>query len=504
MITPRLRHNLAARSHGGSRTSGIPLLGCVTLALAAALFGTTQPASAEIPIECQLTASLDFQKIPDDVCPITPASDPLKSFDALAWQTFKMLVWPASPTGRGNADSSKAIAESGRPTFETYKADWETFLPDAAEPTAWDSYAIRSNPCANAPPIQAGDLVLASRSEFGNVVESNPGKVTSLLVAQNRTLVRYLAAYGSLEFNKIVANRLYDPKVLTATPGYQPPGHNPPNTLWAVPDATAAPAGAMTVKSAWVELPEREGSASDTWINPAHFYTRDAWVQNPVTRACRNARVGLVGLHFVHKTPSRPQWLWTTFEHVDNVPEPGDSPGRSYTFNNGKADAMPATPPAEYIIPGPASGSSTPPPPFNVQRLQSIESKTMQMNQAWQDALRQVGSVWQYYKLVLTQWPLIAGSPMSDGFRSRPVPPCANSPNGATANTILETFLQQPTQCPANSVKTCMGCHNLARSSDFVWSIPVNENTPQSTTGKTTPRHEALRRLGEIARGAVR
>ena len=31
--------------------------------------------------------------------------------------------------------------------------------------------------------------------------------------------------------------------------------------------------------------------------------------------------LGLVGFHVVHKTKNRPQWIWTLFEHNDNVPD---------------------------------------------------------------------------------------------------------------------------------------------------------------------------------------
>jgi hypothetical protein len=49
--------------------------------------------------------------------------------------------------------------------------------------------------------------------------------------------------------------------------------------------------------------------------------------------------VALVALHFVYKTPSRPQWIWSTFEHADNVPESGESPRTGHTFNNGDLGA---------------------------------------------------------------------------------------------------------------------------------------------------------------------
>jgi hypothetical protein len=150
--------------------------------------------AAPTSVECQLLPSLDYQEIPADVCQ-EAQSEPLDYFDALAWQTFKMLVWPAASVGRGHADKYKAIADRGTPTFETYKADWETFLPHAVTPSAWDSYAIMRNPCSNNPAIAPGDLVLAARSEFGNVIEGDPMGLTNVLVSQNGTYVRYLAAY---------------------------------------------------------------------------------------------------------------------------------------------------------------------------------------------------------------------------------------------------------------------------------------------------------------------
>src|SRR5207237_1051738 len=36
---------------------------------------------------------------------------------------------------------------------------------------------------------------------------------------------------------------------------------------------------------------------------------------------CLRKTLGLVGFHVVHKTKNRPQWIWTSFEHKDNVPE---------------------------------------------------------------------------------------------------------------------------------------------------------------------------------------
>ena len=41
---------------------------------------------------------------------------------------------------------------------------------------------------------------------------------------------------------------------------------------------------------------------------------------------CRLAWVGLVGFHLAAKTFWAPQWIWSTFEHTDNVPAGNTSP----------------------------------------------------------------------------------------------------------------------------------------------------------------------------------
>src|SRR5207302_4222192 len=57
------------------------------------------------------------------------------------------------------------------------------------------------------------------------------------------------------------------------------------------------------------------------------FHHVDALVAMPVATEgqsdapCLERTLGLVGIHIVHKTTSRPQWIWTSFEHKDNVPE---------------------------------------------------------------------------------------------------------------------------------------------------------------------------------------
>ena len=73
-------------------------------------------------------------------------------------------------------------------------------------------------------------------------------------------------------------------------------------------------------------------------------------------RPCLPETLGLIGFHAVHKTASRPQWIWTSFEHVRNVPDKDEVAASKFDgpysfFNiNCKDDcpAVNATPPRPW------------------------------------------------------------------------------------------------------------------------------------------------------------
>jgi hypothetical protein len=424
--------------------------GQLYLAIAAILIAVAPAAGA--PPLCSSPPSSAPEGIPVDFC--GDRSQGLATFAPMAWRTFKMLVWPAltsvgSTSVRGVADTSRPLSDmTGPRVFETYKSDWETFLAQAVQPADWNAYPASAFVCANQPPLQisAGTLVLGSLNEFGNVTEPSFAGIAFVLVGQNGKLVRYLAAFDENEF-KLIGNGLYK---------------DPPSPSTSPPDASAAaPNGAITVKSAWIEL---DGLSAD----PATFYTRKALLQDPATRLCREATVGLVGLHIVHKTPLNPQWIWASFEHVKNAPLRGDPPAAGFTFNDGTGTPMPATPPANAQ--DPMKSGWTLPPPYNVERLKPIASDVASVNAVWQAAL--AGTVWANYQLVLVQWPGVGPDSGRDGLDAKPNPPCFEADQSNLVNTTMETFLQSSASCTSST--TCMGCHNQTRSSDFVWSIPLN------------------------------
>ena len=91
--------------------------------------------------------------------------------------------------------------------------------------------------------------------------------------------------------------------------------------------------GSIAVKTAWVDV--------DGCRRPLvkRFYTRTALVKRATGGGCDADDGGLIGLHIAQKTPSRPQWIWSSFEQSDMVPPAWpDSPG-AFVLNDGKGGA---------------------------------------------------------------------------------------------------------------------------------------------------------------------
>jgi hypothetical protein len=424
---------------------------------------------------------------PVDVTSTGSNCNPITDFDDFSWRMFVAMIWPALQGQRGVPDTTKSnFPVSGPLVFETYKADWESFPPPTAPnpppaPSPWADFAGTQNPCGQYTSAGWGDLVLASYTKFGNLGLAGFGPfLIGPLIAQNQTYVRYLASYNQTEYTQMLNQKLY----LQANLG---------NVTFCSNGATVngnqCPAeNSIDLKSAWMDM---TGMPAATM---SRYYTKTAYVLDPATNACSQKTMGLVGLHIVAKTPSRPQWIWSTFEQVDNVPPIGSKPPytQKFNFNDGTGTPMPAQSP--YCVTGqngcppatppPSPMPPTAPAPFNVQRIMPIginPQSTPATNTAYQNLLKTAApnSPWQFYQLVMTQWP-VPGTPPPN---TNPGSPLFTFPGtGATSsfsNVTLETFDQV-------KVGTgCMNCHNAtahpggaANGNDFLWSLAVNAWAP--------------------------
>ena len=384
-----------------------------------------------------------------DVCiPEGYTAVPIDYFDDFSWRAFVAAIWPAAPGHRGLADANRKAGDAGPRVFETWKSLQEVFHEDGSEPAAFNAYdPAKHNACSVATGF--GDLVLASASGIDDIGQAGAGELAGPLVAQNGRYVRSQTLYNKIAYDYIVSHKLY---LRSHLPGVPTPRPDLPVIQF--------PDGSVVVKAAWLNL---DGFTAE---QKARFYTRNAVVKDPSTGQCSRISMGLVGLHIVTKTRSRPQWNWSSFEQVDAVPpKQFGAPGR-FIFNNGKKDdPMPAENPLTLVplAPEPAK-------PFNVERsiTAQIHPKTALMNMVYQRLLK--GTPWENYQLVTTQWPRLEGDqatpvPATQGGDITTTFPGAGA-FSAFANLTMETFDQNRPQLG------CMSCHNKARmAADFMWSL---------------------------------
>ncbi|HEX3748124.1 MAG TPA: hypothetical protein VHW09_29550 [Bryobacteraceae bacterium] len=388
--------------------------------------------------------------MPKDVCIPGNFTDVATDyFDDYSWRAFVALVWPAGRTARGQADSSRKLADSGPRVFETFKSLWEVFHPDGSAPTAFDAYdSPANNACAAKTAF--GDLVVASFSGLDEVAQFGPGELLPPLVAQNGRYVRTQTLYNRVAYDYLVGYKFYLRSALPVVPS-----PHPATPVMNFPD------GSVVMKVAWLDL------SGFTEAQKARYYSRPIILRDANTAKCSLVTMGLVGIHIVQKTASRPQWIWSTFEHVDNIPPARiGSPG-VFAFHDGTGSPQPAANPLTLtpLAPEPVK-------PFNVARSSEspVNPKTAYTNLMYERLLR--GTVWQNYQLVMTQWPRVEGEqsiPVSasiSGDASHTFPGLGSAAGSAFANVTMETFDQSRPQLG------CMNCHNQARmSADFMWSV---------------------------------
>jgi hypothetical protein len=147
------------------------------------------------------------------------------------------------------------------------------------------------------------------------------------LVDQNGNWVRFQMRVNHEEFDYIYKNGLYslDDQISFS--------HRPDNNHVELPlNEGSSKHGAMEIKLAWKEL----GTGDD----PNRFFTRklSAQVSEPLGPDGKPAKprkflAGLVGMHIAMRTQSSPEWIWATFEQIDNVPDP-DHPVAHPSFYN--------------------------------------------------------------------------------------------------------------------------------------------------------------------------
>ncbi len=394
-------------------------------------------------------------------------------FDVYSWQAFVGLNWPL---GEGTApDPSTVIGATGDATgtWQSYKNVDSVFLPGGETPLPWEMPNVVPEACKAL--AQPGLPIISQIAKTPLLVSPTlqPFK-SGPLIDRAGVYTRFQISMNEVLYNGIVEKGLY------SLQGQKDYAAGNDSIQFACSTATGSgpydgTEGAMTLKSSWKIL-----NADDT---PARFHTTEALVYtpastedgHPVAESCERQTIGLVGFHIAQKLANTPQWIWSTFEQVDNVPDVDDvAAGQdSGHYNYYQKDCTDCT--AVNDLPPHPWDPNTPNTPNQVVRQIPITEATRTLNDQWQEALRSVNpaSVWQYYELVSTQWPTEPGTACgTPGNVTRPFGTPAPTFLG---NTTLETYIQGTVPRVSSS---CIDCHGDATDTqgthaDFTYTLTL-------------------------------
>jgi hypothetical protein len=444
---------------------------------------STQPAAGAFPsIPAPVISSVIPTTVPSNATP-----EQLRPyFDWFSWESFIALNWPASSAGRGNPQTPDtpstfaAMTNSTPVTWGTYKANWELYDQYDKRPTVWNDYSAPYAPSV-CPQAAEGDKQLLMVTK-GDTELQDIGEAFSFpLVDQQRNFVFYEVRYNQAYYDFVrgadntPASWLYLSQNLPTD-----------YTQVSLPPNQSSAGDAIMLKAAWRNLSNMQSTMRN------RYYQVNAWVYNSQTNSCSQQLMGLVGFHIGQKTKEFPQWIWSTFEQVDNVPPKVDNVPSS--FNNGTDNPPTGTQGfanrPTYTAPGQLPPTS---PPTQVARLNPIPTtpagaSTVDVNAAFHNALPQ-SSPWRYYQLIVTQWPTNPTTYKPPANRGV-YPEGAGSPfpvNGAV-NVTMETYFQSAQLTTGSFGNSCMSCHYNAGGGlrDFSWGFArrPHQNAPPPSTAK--------------------
>jgi hypothetical protein len=432
-------------------------------------------------------------------------------FDLWSWQAFITLNWPVNNQGRFAPKLSDT--GFGPAKWTTWYESPSIFREDGGVPAACGTgpaAALLSLTRENLPVarnLKAFELpssfdkrktrLLGNISAVGDIspasgpdaLEEITQAFTGPLIDQNGNYVFYEILMDPNEVGYICSYKLYNIQGQVAfTGGSDTKAADLPSGV-----DTKDGSGAWELKLAWRILTKGDDrtrfATTDAIVPPTNGKCPDGTVS---TTQCPVV-VGLVGMHIAHKSASSKQWIWSTFEQVDNlsvdnVAHPAIKPS---FFDPNCELCVPNVEPAQN-----KDGSWATSPPTQAWRAIPIPADKVALNLEAQAALAKANSVLRNYQLIDTQWPTSPTTPPANPAGGLPAA-VENKPGGNPTpvyltNITMETYFQHGVQpacqqeenqsnCPAApwltgnqkagqvddttpifGTESCMGCHSSA------------------------------------------
>lgn len=419
---------------------------CVASEKAAVWFEFPTPLSPDLPYDVDVAALRELDRD-------TQIPEAQRLFDIFSWRAFIALNWPSNDDGGPNLKRGMSDNASPR-VWMAWRSNEDIFRPDGGRPEPWDATKALAKDEAF---LWRFSKMLMERNSPENILHESVQAFTGPLVDQNGVFVRYESYVNKPMFDYIVEHELYNQEgqvAFVATEGNEivfPANQDDPTKRH----------GSMGIKLAWKQLgpydmPERYFTREYTVVSTS--YDAD---HKPV-RTKSKQFMGLVGMHLTALTRSAPNWIWATFEHVDNVIAndlefgvtcEGERRRVRPNFNN------PDTPtklvnvlPPKNALPDKdgnftAWDESKTTNPVQLTRVVPIPPALQALNEQVRALLRSQGSVFQYYELIGTQWPVQPGFPaFGGGAGSAPESIYFKAPGRVVPvyliNTTMESYFQ--------------------------------------------------------------
>jgi hypothetical protein len=404
-----------------------------------------------------------------------------REFDLWSWQAFISLMWPTDNAGK----PAPRFTDTGfgAPHWTLWNNSASIFQTDGSTPAACGQPTLRalaihrdlSHPVSKglaAFSVAATQGVNPRTTRFLGVIsavgELNVSKLSEIsqafsgpLIDQNGNFVFYEIMIDPNEVGYLCDNSLYNINGQIAFSGGN--GHvqmpsGTPQTDWS---------GSFELKLAWKVLTGKD--------DPSRFYTQAAVImdQGPDGKPVeRHVTVGLVGMHIGHKSETSPQWIWATFEQIDNIAvDQVSHPNVNPSFADLNCPIC-----AVNLQPQPNANGVYPRIPTQVWRSIPIPPDKVALNGQAEAELAKLGSVFQYYELIDTQWPTQPNNPPTPW--NGPLPGAvANKPGGDPTpvfltNVTMETYFQGGSEpaCNAEELPNGVACPPPTPN----WTSPMN------------------------------
>ncbi|WP_266157998.1 hypothetical protein [Dyella silvatica] len=479
---------------------------------------TQLPGDVDVALKKKLISTKEFPRVQ-------------RLFDLWSWQAFLSLNWPMN--NQGQFAPSISDTTFGPPMWTTWHESTNIFREDGGVPSAcqmqnaqlsltrdtnlavardlkpfalpstFDKRRIRLlgniSAVGDRSPVTKAAAKGAAPASLSDIMQA----FTAPLIDQNGNYVFYEIQINPDEVNYICKHKLYNIQGQVAFTGGNP--HTKADLPSGIDSRDGS--GSWELKFAWRVLTRADDRTrylwSDAIVPPVNGKCPDK--TTPTHDECQ-VQVGLVGMHIGHKSASSPQWIWSTFEQVDNlsmdnVAHPGLKPS---FFDPDCPACVPNQAPSQDN-----NGNWATTPPTQVARAAPIPADKIALNGAAEASLENAGTALRYYQLIDSQWPTDPTAPPTKPEAGLPGA-IENKPGGNPTpvfltNVTMETYFQVGVQpachqeegvsCPPAkwltenqahgqvsdttavfATESCMGCHSSAGL----------YTTPTKTSGQLT------------------